>query len=201
MLMGMKFAHVELLHASDLAAAKSILSAQTDIDLVLLDLGLGDSDGVDSLSSLQSIAPTVSFVVLSGDDRIETIDAAIAAGAVGFIPKSTRGGVIEQALNVVFDGGVYLPPSVIAHAPTVDAAQDALPAEQLGLSARQLDVLRCLIDGESNKVISRKLDVAESTVKSHLVAIFRKLGVLSRAEAAVVAHQLGVFAADGSLRR
>jgi DNA-binding NarL/FixJ family response regulator len=200
MLLAQRFSQVELLYAEDLAQAQGLLAAHPDVELVLLDLGLGDSEGVDSLRRLLPVSPSVSFVVLSGDDRIETIDAAIAAGAVGFIPKSTRGGVIEQALQIVFDGGVYLPPSVVAHRPVLDEADELPPAERLGLSARQLEVLQCLIKGESNKVIGRKLDVAESTVKSHLVAIFRKLGALSRAEAAIIADQLGVFGPDGEVR-
>jgi DNA-binding NarL/FixJ family response regulator len=199
MLMAQRFGQVDLLYAEDLAQAKALLGAHPEIELVLLDLGLGDSEGVDSLRQLQLVTQGLSFVVLSGDDRIETIDAAISAGAVGFIPKSTRGGVIEQALRVVFEGGVYLPPSVVAHRPVLDAMDGLAPAERLGLSARQLEVLQCLIKGESNKAIGRKLDVAESTVKTHLVAIFRKLGALSRAEAAIIADQLGLFGPDGTV--
>jgi len=200
MLMAHRFANVELIHAQDLAGARRQLFDHPDVELVLLDLGLGDSQGVASLRSLMQSHPLVSYVVMSGDDRIETIDAAIESGAVGFIPKSTRGGVIEHALQVVFEGGVYLPPTVVAHRVTVGDEDGRPTAERLGLSGRQLEVLRCLIDGESNKAISRKLDVAESTVKTHLVGIFRKLGALSRSEAAVIAHQLGLFSADGGAK-
>jgi DNA-binding NarL/FixJ family response regulator len=124
--------------------------------------------------------------------------AALNEGAAGFIPKTTRGQAVEQALRVVLGGGIYLPPAVyraVAPLPELtqsdeDRSEEAI--DRLGLSPRQVDVLRLLTAGQSNKVICRELDLAESTIKTHLLGLFRKLGVGSRTEAVVAAARIGL---------
>jgi len=174
---------------------------------VLLDLSLGDSEGMASLARVRQARPEVTVVVMSADDRPETVEAALAAGASGFIPKTSRGGVIDEALRVVIQGGVYLPRNALVAArlqqvrtaptatPALNAAvhEDApVASSALDLSARQLDVLRLMVAGLSSKSIGRELTLAESTVKSHILVIFRKLGVESRAQAVLAAVRLGL---------
>jgi DNA-binding NarL/FixJ family response regulator len=198
MLMAQRFPEAQLVAVADIGAALAVLAAQPDVTLVLLDLGLPDSQGLDSLASLQQAAPEAAIVVLSADDRPETILAAIEQGAAGFIPKTARLGAIEAALRVVLDGGVHLPEGIVrslapAPRPGLDPARaEAAAIRALGLSRRQADVLRLLVHGSSTKLMSRQLTVAESTVKTHLIALFRKLDVNSRSQAVIAAARMGL---------
>jgi DNA-binding NarL/FixJ family response regulator len=191
MLINQGFAQALLLQAGSIAETLAQIAEQGDIELVLLDLALPDSSGMSGLKRLREQAPEVTVVVLSADETPETVLAAIEAGAAGFIPKTARLGVMQEALRVVLDGGVYLPEAVLtrsaAPVPSPEAAGDSL-----GLSPRQLDVLKLLIEGKPNKLICRELDLAESTVKTHLAAIFRRLNANSRTQAVVAAARLGL---------
>ena len=136
-------------------------------------------------------------MALSADEKRETILAAIAAGAAGYIPKTSQSGVMLEALRFVLSGGVYLPAAVLEQraserpgAVAADVAQRS--SEDLGLSPRQVDVLRLLVEGKSNKLIARDLTMSESTVKTHLEALFRRLSVNSRTQAVVAAARLGL---------
>ncbi|MBH1988072.1 MAG: response regulator transcription factor [Burkholderiales bacterium] len=194
----------EVLEAGDLPDAARALAAHPDVRLALLDLGLADRQGLGTLDQWRAMAPHVPVVVLSADDRPHTIVSAIDRGASGFIPKTVQSGVMQEALLRVLSGGVYLPPlpddaalnPELAH--DVDAGGEPEPAEPadpeslLGLSDRQLDVLRLLIEGKPNKDICRRLNLSESTVKTHLSAIFRKLRVNSRTQAVVAVARAGV---------
>jgi DNA-binding NarL/FixJ family response regulator len=203
LLLAARFPDVVMREADGLSAALVHLNAEPDIELVLLDLGLRDSDGLPTLRQLRAVSEDRTIVVLSAYDDADTVIAALNEGAAGFIPKSTRGKGVEQALRVVLDGGIYLPSVVyaaVAPLPVLEQSDDARAAEaieRLGLSPRQVDVLRLLTAGQSNKVICRELDVAESTIKTHLLALFRKLGVSSRTEAVVAAAKLGLKFPNG----
>ena len=135
------------------------------------------------------------MVVLSGDDRPETVEQAIELGACGFVPKTARGDTLMQALQVTLDGGVWLPPGSMAGALPATVFGRVTPAT-LGLSPRQADVLRLLIDGQPNKLICRALALSESTVKTHLAAVFRRLEVNTRTQAVLAAARLGLRFGD-----
>jgi DNA-binding NarL/FixJ family response regulator len=188
MLIALHHSRVDLRQASCLADARERLVAEPDIQLVLLDLALPDSHGIATLASLREVAPTARVVVLSADERPETVLAAIDAGAAGFIPKTTESNVLRLAIATVIDGGIYIPPIAMQGAPTPTPAS----AGTLGLTPRQVDVLRMLVDGRSNKAIARALDLAPSTVKTHLEGIFQRLNVGSRTQAVVAAARLGL---------
>lgn len=174
---------VQVLEAGSLAQAEALLGSHPDVTLALLDLGLSEHQGLQTLDSWRALAPQVPVVVLSADDRPEVILSAIDAGASGFIPKTVQAKVMQEALTHVLAGGVYLPD--LPH--RVAASQDG----GWGFSERQADVLRLLVEGKPNKEICRLLDLSESTVKTHLAAIFRKLGVNSRTQAVVAVAQAG----------
>lgn len=190
----------EVLEAGSLREALVALERHPDVGLVLLDLGLADRQGLGTLTEWRELAPQLPVVVLSADDRPGTILAAIDQGASGFIPKTVEASVMQEALHRVLSGGVYLPPL-----PTDAVASEPLPQDEegardesvgpdatLGLSGRQLDVLRLLVEGKPNKEICRVLSLSESTVKTHLSAIFRKLKVSSRTQAVVAVARAGV---------
>jgi len=209
-------AALTLLEAGDLTEARAVVQAYPDVKLALLDLNLGDRQGLDTLEQWRAIAPDVPVVVLSADDRPATIVSAIDRGAAGFIPKTAQAATMQDALRRVLAGEVYLPELLGAEdaaggntllpdgTPLVAVplpAEDESPESVLGLSERQLDVLRLLIEGKPNKEICRMLVLSESTVKTHLSAIFRKLHVSSRTQAVVAVARAGVALGPLSRRR
>ena len=187
MVMTQEFPFLDLLQAGNLAEARAVLNAHADVDLVLLDLTLPDGHGLEAVPQLRE-RTQATLVVISADDSHDTVLAAIQAGAAGYIPKTSASSAMLEALRVVMAGGVYLPRALLdaAPPPTVPDGPD------LGLSPRQGDVLRMLIEGKSNKLISRELAISESTVKTHLAAIFRRLDASTRTQAVVAAARLGL---------
>ncbi len=184
---------VLVLEAQNAAEAFATLEAHPDIHLVLLDLMLPGVNGFSALDHMRQRFATVPVVVISSADESRDVIRAMQAGAVGFIPKSSRREVVMQALRLVLSGGVYIPPEVLGrHSSSREAAQAPKPRSlaELGLTERQLQTLRLLGQGKPNKVIARELDIAEATVKAHITAIFRALKVTNRAQAAIAARQL-----------
>jgi DNA-binding NarL/FixJ family response regulator len=178
-----------VLEAADAAQAMELLAAQPDIALILLDLSLPDRDGLGLLAELRTRHPGISVVVLSGFADRANVMRALDQGALGFIPKSAGREVMTSALSLVFSGGVYIPPEILASkSPT---ARPQLPPSDLGLTGRQADVLALLMQGKSNKAICRRLDLAEATVKNHVTAILKVLGVSNRTEAVLAASARG----------
>lgn len=193
LLMTQAFPHLKIHQAGGIAEALASIAAEGDFGLVLLDLGLPDSAGMQGLRRLREQAPEVTVVVLSAEETSDTVLAAIDEGAAGFIPKTSRLKAMQAALRVVLDGGVYLPDAVLQRGTLPALSPEPADANQsLGLSPRQLDVLKLLIEGKPNKLICRDLSLSESTVKTHLAAIFRKLDASSRTQAVVAAARLGL---------
>ncbi|MBE0615820.1 MAG: response regulator transcription factor [Burkholderiales bacterium] len=189
-------ADLEMDEASDGAHALNLVAARP-YDLVLLDLKMPGLNGMDALAALRTAIPGTPLVVLSAEEDPRVVRAAIDAGAMGFIPKSSTPEVLIQALRLVLAQGVYLPSAVLDAAHPVSASvsssdqnpgKGALP----GLTPRQMDVLHCIIKGKPNKVIARELDVSEGTVKAHLSAVFLALDVHNRTEAVYAAAKLGL---------
>jgi DNA-binding NarL/FixJ family response regulator len=153
--------------------------------LVLLDLNLPGATGLSCLSALRRAVPTTPIVVVSavGDPKI--MQDVIVGGASAFIPKSAPSQVLINALRVILAGGTYMPTGIVAALRSVDAAP--LRGE---LTLRQRRVLELLSTGLSNKRIARALDISEITVKAHVTAIFRKLGVSNRVQAGLEARRV-----------
>lgn len=193
---GLKFllrsldAALEVDEAGDCAKALED-AARRGYDLVLLDLKMPGVAGLDALAALREAIPAAPLVVLSGEDSAGVVRAAIEGGAMGFIPKSSTPEVLIQALRLVLARGVYLPPAVLDAAAEPPAGTGSEAALR-GLTPRQADVLRCVIQGKSNKVIARELDVSEGTVKAHLSSVLRAFGARSRTEAVYAAAKLGL---------
>ena len=175
---------VELAAVGDAETALARVAADEDLDLVLLDLQLPGMDGFTALARLRRDHPSVPVVLLSASERPEDVRTALDAGAAGFIPKSTRGSVLLGALRLVLSGGVYVPPLLLDAAPP---RRGVAP-----LSRRQLDVLRLLARGLTNRDIARVLGIAEGTVKSHVMRVYELLDVNNRTEAAMRMRELGI---------
>jgi len=186
---------VQTLQAADANAAMEQTKLNVDIDLVLLDLHMQGPSGLDLLRALKEDLPSVPVVVLSSDETRGSILRALDKGAVGYIPKSSSSKVMTQALRLVLVGGIYLPAVVLqGEAERLAKAPQARASEvpDLGLTPRQMDVLRCLLRGMSTKLMCRELKLQEGTVKSHVQAVFNALNVRTRTQAVLVASQRGV---------
>ena len=185
--------NVILLGAGDVRNALEILDAQVDIDLVLLDLSLPGPSGLTAIDMLRERHPGTPVVVLSASDDQATVIGALDHGAMGFIPKCSANQLILNALRLVMAGGVYVPPQAVSGAPlSVPARPQAASIEALGLTERQMEVLSLMVQGKPNKLICRELNLAEGTVKIHVTAILKALGVSNRTQAVIAASHLGL---------
>jgi len=191
---------VDILEASSCGQARQFIDQNADLELILLDLNLPDGDGFSMLTELRDQHPAVSVVVLSAQQDRTTVTQALDRGALGFIPKSAPRAVMLSALQLVFSGGIYVPPEILIREEqphqqpeTKKLSADGKPISpgDLGLTERQVDVLTLMMQGKSNKAICRVLNVAEPTVKNHVTAILKALKVANRTEAVITARELG----------
>jgi DNA-binding NarL/FixJ family response regulator len=174
---------------TDLGAAVSKARQLRELKLVLLDLGLPGCNGIEALVHFLKVQPRARIVVMSATEDSTTVRAALEAGAVGYLPKSSPPKTIAEALRTVLEGGTYVPPQAMGAVPQVKTPTNLA---DLGITERQADVLRLVCKGRSNLEIARELAIAENTVKQHAHAAYRALGVSSRTEAMVALAKLGI---------
>lgn len=155
--------------------------SRQEYDVVLLDLCIPEMAGLAELITIRNLLPVTPLVVISGIDNESTVKRAIDCGASGYIPKPFTEKTFSSALKFVLQGGVYIPrtnENLFANMPGVERDTNYF-------TPRQLDVLGLLAAGKANKEIARELGISDLTVKIHVTAIFRKLGVATRAKAIV----------------
>jgi DNA-binding NarL/FixJ family response regulator len=191
-------ATIDFVEAADLQEAVRATGTGASIDLVLFDLALPGTAGVESLRAYRdAVDPCPPVVVFSGTDDAATVAAALDAGAMGFIPKTSTPAILQSALRLVLAHGIYVPPSILGRdpaAPPRQAAGAARPLRklsELGLTPRQQEVCALMVKGRAVKQIARDLAISPATVKAHLQPILRSLGVMNRTEAIVALHRLG----------
>jgi DNA-binding NarL/FixJ family response regulator len=181
----------DVVEAATLGEARARAHVSGPQDLCVLDLGLADGSGLDLLADLRSAGWT-RLVVLSAADDPYSVRAAFVAGAQGYLLKSASAGVVSDAVRRVLDGGVYADPAV---ASLLASGLRGGPAHAgvSELSGREIEVLRLVADGQSNKEIGEELRLSALTVKSHLARIARKLGTGDRAEMVALVMRAGVI--------
>ncbi len=180
---------LDMLGAANRAETLTVLARHPDCALVLLDLALPGAHGLGLLAELRRDYPRLPIVVLSATHDSATVGASLAAGARGFIAKTADPAALLDAVRTVLSGGRHITNDI---APNRPLAIDGISVEALGLTQRQSDVLKLLVQGKPNKLICRDLALSEGTVKVHISAILKALNVHSRAQAIAELARRGI---------
>ena len=196
------FPDAEVVEAESSAAALDVLHAGTKVDLALVDVRMPDLDGLELLRAIKAEWAEMPVIMLSTYENAPYVKRALADGAAGYLLKDATPEDLSQAINVAMSGsGNVLSPRVIQNlfedqqgAGTSDGRRN-----EYSLTQRENDILAQLAEGRSNREIAQSLFLSEKTVKAHLAAIFRKLGVTNRTQAAMMAVQMGVGPIPGAL--
>lgn len=192
---------VTVVTAASAQAARDTLAGDSDFDLVLLDLHLGDANGFDVLTEFRGAYPALPVVIVSASDRASDVIRSIDLGAMGFVPKRASTETLFEALNMVMMGGIYVPSMTMGtdglpdegavHRYASEAGfQTPESIEALGLTPRQTEVLTLMLRGYPNKIIARDLKVSVETVKDHVAGVLRALNVSSRTQAVLAIGQM-----------
>ncbi len=180
-----------VVEAASLDEALARLDDAEGIALALFDLSMPGMQSAASLAAVRECSPDLPMAVVSGSENRADVLAALAAGVNGFVPKGLRDNDLVAALETILSGAIYVPSSLAqATGPGGEPASGSGAFDLGRLTPRQRDVLGLLVEGRSNKEIARALDLGHGTVKIHLAAVFRHLGVSNRAAAAAVAAPL-----------
>jgi two-component system nitrate/nitrite response regulator NarL len=184
-----------VLQVGDAGGALALVAAHADLDVVVLDIAMPGMDGLRALAEFGRTRPELPVVVISASEDARDAREALAKGALGYVPKSASQHTLLSAIRLVLNGDVYVPPLILAE--TV-VARSLNPSVAAGpgrptLTDRQIDVLRRLSEGQSNKQIAAELDLSEKTVKAHVTAIFRALNVVNRTQAAAAGRTAGLI--------
>lgn len=161
-----------------------------DIDLLLLDLHMPGSSDLYGLIRIRKLFPELPVAVVSGLEDPQIIAKVMKTGALGFIPKTISASQIANAVQSMLEGDIWLQSDITNQLSSVDNEFSDLVDKVASLTPAQYKVLCCMRDGLLNKQIGFKLDIAEATVKAHVTAMFRKLGINNRSQAVLIASQL-----------
>jgi DNA-binding NarL/FixJ family response regulator len=198
------FPDAEVFEAESAAAALEHINGGAEIDLALVDVRMPDLDGLELLRAIKTDKPDLPVIMLSTYDNAPYVKRALADGAAGYLLKDATPEDLSQAINVAMSGsGNVLSPRVIQNLfeehETVGRDHANGRRGEYSLTQREHDILALLAEGRSNRDIAQRLYLSEKTVKAHLAAIFRKLGVTNRTQAAMMAVQMGVGPIPGAL--
>jgi DNA-binding NarL/FixJ family response regulator len=183
-----------VLLAGDSADGLTLAEAHADLDAILLDLAMPGGDGWAAIAEFGKRRPELPVIILSSSEDPRDVRKALAAGALGYIPKSAPPKTFLAALQFVLAGNVYVPALLAQEPPEPVLTADQLGSgSAVGLTARQIEVLRLLCAGQSNKEIARTLGLSDKTVKVHITAIFRAFNVVNRMQAAAAAKVAGLI--------
>lgn len=169
------------------------VASDSSFDLIVLDLNLPGAVDYSCLKQTRQIARLTPIIIVSGLDDPAIMAEAVMAGATAYVPKSASRQVLVDAIRIIMEGGTYMPAgamSALRDSQTQHAASQN-GAQHEELTSRQQRVLKLLAEGHSNKHIARDLDISEITVKAHVSAILKKLGVSNRVQAALEARRQG----------
>jgi len=197
------FPDAEVIEAESSAAALEALRSTGKVDLALVDVRMPDLDGLELLRAIKAEWEEMPVIMLSTYENAPYVKRALADGAAGYLLKDATPEDLSQAINVAMSGsGNVLSPRVIQNLfEDQEASSNSSNGRrsEYSLTQREHDILALLAEGRSNREIAGRLYLSEKTVKAHLAAIFRKLGVTNRTQAAMMAVQMGVGPVPGAL--
>lgn len=179
-----------LLEADSIDSLTQLLGEHPEVDLLLLDLKMPGANGFEGLAYLRGHYPDLPVVVVSASEDAAIIKQVLRLGALGFIPKSVPMKELVSALNTVIGGDNWVPEGISLQPESAEGSD--LASRLASLTPQQYKVLIMLRDGSLNKQIAWELSVSEATIKAHITAIFRKLGVKNRTQAVIALQQLGI---------
>ncbi len=178
----------EVLQANNHAQVMTFLEQIESVDLLLLDLMMPGMQGETDIKAISQAWPEIPIIIVSVKEDMNSIRGSLAAGAMGYIPKTSSPDVTVSAIQLVLAGGVYVPPHVLllGDSDSNVAREDKSKIENnFGLTQRQVEVLEFIAEGKSNQAIGSELGLTTGTIKMHVSAIFKRLRVSSRTEAAM----------------
>jgi len=182
---------VKLHEADSVDALYALVEAHPDADLLLMDLNMPGAHGFNALVHLRALHPQLPVVVVSAREEPGVMRRALDHGALGFIPKSASSDTIGEAIGLVLEGERWAPPAAHA-APGIGRDEYEVAQRLRELTPQQFRVLQMLGAGRLNKQIAYDLGVSEATIKAHVTAVLRKLGVTNRTQAVLMAGRLSV---------
>jgi len=189
LVMFLQSSEIETEAAADLSAAHRLIAAADEpFDLVLLDLNMPGMNGLDGLTSTMALGDGQRVALLSGEATRGIAEKALEAGAAGFVPKTLPAKSMINAVKFMAMGEQYAPIDFMTAA---EEAPNHPMAEKL--TPRELQVLKGLTEGKSNKEIARDLEITEPTIKLHMKTLYRKVGASNRTQAALIAREAGLF--------
>lgn len=185
------YPQVNLLEAATIDALMEVVEQHPEADLLLLDLTMPGATGYSALVNLRANYPQLPVMMISAHEDPQLMRRALDLGAMGFIPKSASTELLTEALEAVMMGNVWAPEEVYEAQPLAEEERNAVELLQT-LTPQQFRVLQMVSQGLLNKQIAYELGVTEATVKTHMTAILRKLGVTNRTHAVLVAQNLSL---------
>ena len=186
----------EIAEADSIATLQTVLETETNPDLILLDLNMPGAHGFSGLLYTVGHYPNVPVLVISAQDEDSIIGKAIHYGATGFISKAASLETIKQAISEVIEGKQWLPEHIDVQAHNQEKSQ--IEQKIATLTPQQFRVLGMVSEGLLNKQIAWELNISEATIKAHITAIFRKLGVRNRTQAVIALQQLELNPENGN---
>ena len=185
-----KFAGLEVFESADFDSTLQVLSEQEDLDILLLDLHMPGNGDLYGLIRIREDYPSLPIAVVSCSEDVNIVSKVMGYGAMGFIPKSSSSDDIANAINQILEGDTWLPTELKSKVAEIEGADREIAAQVASLTPQQYRVLQYLHEGLLNKQIAYELHISEATVKAHITAIFRKLGVYNRTQAVLIAAKL-----------
>lgn len=193
---------IKLSFAKNYTEIFDIIAKEQDFDLILTDLAMPGSKWLDAIQKIHDTLPETPIIILSAVFDKEIVQKTIEIGAAGYIPKTSSNAVIVSAVNLVLSGGVYIPPELLQatqqnefdmlkQVENIPANQDVTEKVKI-LSPRQIDVLKLIARGQSNKQIAYELGLTEGTIKLYVTTILKVLNVYNRTGAVIEATRLGL---------
>ncbi len=184
--------NISVIQSSNLFEMQKILSKEKDIDFLIFDIDLAETDSTEFINKLKTLAPNLKIVVISSSEDTRNIKRVLSSDVKGYIPKKLDSNILGGALKLILDGGTYIPP-VLLNNITTYTNHNTDNILKKSLTNRQSQVLDLIAQGKSNKQIAYDMGVSEATVKLHINALLRSLKVNNRTQAVITAQKMGLI--------